>query len=264
MQFKSTSEKQQMTFSLSDYNPGITNSCSTRRIAELSELEKANDSFLFQGSFYGYMDMYSDRETVADYLDSHEGWFCRCSQPMQVEPLGENGYILKVGQFSYFGYDVEPKIAVVLNPPQNNIYTMHTVPIPGYQAPGYEVTYQSQMELQELDLHETLGKQVKRLFKSHQSPSKTIIRVSWTLDMSVAVSFPKFILKLPSSLIQSTGDRLLSQIVRQISPRLTYKVQQDFHNNLNLPIPPKSGRNFGKLESINSIKTLPERPGYAA
>ncbi|WP_425461531.1 DUF1997 domain-containing protein, partial [Hyella patelloides] len=39
--------------------------------------------------------------------------------------------------------------------------------------------------------------------------------------------------------MQNTGDRLLAQIVRQISPRLTYKVQQDFHSSKGLPIPAK-------------------------
>ncbi|MDY7014297.1 MAG: DUF1997 domain-containing protein, partial [Cyanobacteriota bacterium] len=62
------------------------------------------------------------------------------------------------------------------------------------------------------------------------------------LQLKVTVNFPKFIYKLPPSLIQSTGDRLLAQIVRQISPRLTYKVQKDFHRSLDLPLPPKQSR----------------------
>ena len=267
MQFKFTSYKQNMVLPVSDCDLSLADSCGDRavprfqrdrKIQELSplseiNLEKALNSFLFQGSFLGYMDMYSDRNTVAEYLNTHEGWFCRCAQPMQVEPLGENGYILSVGQFNYFGYEVEPKIAVVLNPPQDGIYTMHTVPIPNYQAPGYEVLYQSMMGLQELDLQQTLGKQIKQIFKSQKSRPITMTRVSWTLDMSVTVDFPQFIDKLPSSLIQNTGDRLLAQIVRQISPRLTYKVQQDFHTRFNLPIPPKSGRKFDRIDLIRDL-----------
>jgi hypothetical protein len=41
--------------------------------------------------------------------------------------------------------------------------------------------------------------------------------------------FPKFIRRLPQGLIQGTGDRVLAQIVRQVSRRLTAKVQDDFH-----------------------------------
>ena len=45
--------------------------------------------------------------------------------------------------------------------------------------------------------------------------------------------------RLSHSLIQSTGDRILSQIVRQVSRRLTYKVQKDFHQSLSIPFPQK-------------------------
>ncbi|MEM9544022.1 MAG: DUF1997 domain-containing protein, partial [Cyanobacteria bacterium P01_E01_bin.42] len=46
---------------------------------------------------------------------------------------------------------------------------------------------------------------------------------------------------------QTAGDRLLSQIVRQISPRLTYKVQKDFHQRMGLRLPPKSSRQLLRL-----------------
>ncbi|MFM6897022.1 MAG: DUF1997 domain-containing protein, partial [Microcystis panniformis] len=41
----------------------------------------------------------------------------------------------------------------------------------------------------------------------------------------------------------------LTQIVRQVSPRLTYKVQEDFHSSFNLPLPPASSRLFCRLDS---------------
>ncbi|MFP4008109.1 MAG: DUF1997 domain-containing protein, partial [Spirulinaceae cyanobacterium] len=40
---------------------------------------------------------------------------------------------------------------------------------------------------------------------------------------------------------------LLAQIVRQVSPRLTYKVQKDFHDRLGLPLPPKQSRLFEQV-----------------
>jgi hypothetical protein len=61
--------------------------------------------------------------------------------------------------------------------------------------------------------------------------------VEWELDLTVTVQFPRFIQRLSKSLVQTTGDRLLRQIVRQISRRLTYKVQEDFHFTLGLPMP---------------------------
>ncbi len=211
--------------------------------------------FLFQGNFVGYMDMYSDAETVAKYLDAHDHWFVSCAHPMKVEPLGNNGYTLIVGRFSSFGYEVEPKVALVFHPAQNRVYTMHTVPIPNYESPGYEVQYDAAMELQEITPEQILGTKITKVFPPQKSIPSMMTRVSWQLDLVVAVDFPKFIYKLPVSLIQKTGDRLLSQIVRQISPRLTYKVQKDFHTRLELPIPPKTGRKLQKVKKLsNSIE----------
>lgn len=104
-------------------------------------------TFVFEVSFQGRMDMYSDIDTVAEYLNAHEGWFCRCAQPMNVDPLTENGYILTVGKYGSFGYEVEPKIGIVLNPPVARVYRMHTIPIPDYEPAGYEVNYSAVMKL---------------------------------------------------------------------------------------------------------------------
>lgn len=204
-------------------------------------------TFLFEVSFTGRMDMYSDVNTVANYLNAHEGWFCRCAQPMKVEALeGNNGYALTVGQFGSFGYEVEPKIGVVLNPPVGKVYRMHTIPIPGYDPCGYDVNYQALMELTETAI-ENEATFTTGIFHKQRSIPSGITQVNWGLDLAVEVEFPKFISKLPTSLIQSTGDRLLAQIVRQISPRLTYKVQQDFHTSHDLLIPPKSSRQLEKV-----------------
>lgn len=207
---------------------------------EVASFETTAKPVYFQTHFEGYMEMYSNAETVAEYLNAHEGWFCRCAHPMRVEPIGNNGYTLVVGKFGSRGYEVEPKIAVVLHPPQKGIYLMNSIPIPGYQPPGYEVDYQSSLELLEIPTK-----------SSHQSEKfqipPVVTRVKWELHLKVAVKFPKFIYKLPLSIIQGTGDHLLAQIIRQISPCLTYKVQKDFHSRLNLPIPSKSSRHLQKI-----------------
>ena len=56
-----------------------------------------------------------------------------------------------------------------------------------------------------------------------------ITSVQWDLDLSVWVRLPRVVTMLPEQLVQSSGDHLLRQIVRQISRRLTWKVQEDFH-----------------------------------
>lgn len=196
--------------------------------------------FTFEVAFAGRMDMYSDINTVAEYLDAHEGWFCRCAQPMKVEPLTDNGYVLTVGKFGSLGYEVEPKIGVVLKPPVDRVYLMQTIPLPNCDE-GYEVNYRAKMKLLEVADRDTQAVN-KRLFGKQTSIPDRITQVSWDLELKVKVEFPQFIRKFSPKLIQATGDHLLVQIVRQVSPRLTSKVQQDFHERHNLSLPPKSSR----------------------
>lgn len=209
-----------------------------------NSLEQQN-LFTFKVSFEGRMDMHSDINTVAEYLNAHEGWFCRCAQPMKVEPLTDNGYVLTVGRFGSFGYEVEPKIGVILKPPVDRVYLMQTIPLADSDE-GYEVNYHAKMQLLEVATDSTQTV-TKGLFGKSPSIPEKITQVSWDLDLEVKVEFPQFISKLSSGLIQSTGDRLLAQIVRQVSPRLTYKVQQDFHNSHNLSLPAKNSRYLNKV-----------------
>lgn len=187
----------------------------------------------FQSEFQDSMEMYAEAKQVAAYLDTHQNWFSRCAQPMKVEPIGQNGYALVIGRFGAFGYEVEPKIGLELLPQENSIYRIQTIPVPNYVAPGYEVDFQASQTFVEIPTSEYFQEQEHDGTKLPQA----ITRVDWHLDLSVYLRFPKFIHKLPQSLIQSTGDRLLRQVVRQVSRRLTYKVQEDFHSSLGIPMP---------------------------
>lgn len=201
----------------------------------------------FQTDFLGCMEMYSDGKTVAEYLQAHEGWFRRCAEPMRTETLGDNGYILVVGRYGSFGYEVEPKMGVILEPPLNGIYNMHSVPIPGDKYLGYEVDYQSSMQLREVDVTQA-AKGIEKIYRKHGLELPEVItQVQWELHLKVSVRFPQFIYKLPFSIIEKTGDRILTEIIRQVSPRLTLKVQKDFHGRHNLPLPPKQGRLFHEI-----------------
>ncbi|MEH1893851.1 MAG: DUF1997 domain-containing protein [Nostoc sp.] len=170
----------------------------------------------FYGRYQDFMEMPASAEKVAEYLNAHASWFSRCAQPMKVQLLGENGYALVIGRFGAFGYEVEPKIGLELLPPEEGIYRIRTIPIPDYQAPGYDVDYKASLQL----------------IENNACSSGEVTRVEWELDLVVDLHFPRFIQRLPKSIIQSTGDRLLNQIVRQVSRRLTRKVQQDFQKSL--------------------------------
>ena len=199
----------------------------------------------FKTRFKGIMLMYAECDVVANYLNRHEGWFHRCAQPMKVEPFTEKGYILTIGKFGNFGYEVEPKFAVLLDPPVGTLYKMYNVPVPDEPDLGYEIDYYAEMLLTDKPWQDTIHnlQKAEKLFGDRPIP-EIITQVDWHLDLEVKVQFPKFIYKFPQKVLQAAGDRLLSSIVSQVSPRLTVKVQQDFHRTLNLPQPPKSASCF--------------------
>src|SRR4028119_13283 len=195
----------------------------------------ANEPTQFHSHFQDCMEMYAEAERVTAYLDAHQNWFSRCAHPMKVEPIGTNGYALVIGRFGSFGYEVEPKVGLELLPQEDGVYRIRTIPVPNYVAPGYEIDFQGSQTFVEVPTSEYVQEQ--ELDTTQLPPA--ITRVEWELNLAVGIRFPKFIQKLPQSLIQSTGDRILHEVVRQVSRRLTYKVQEDFHSSLGIPIPKK-------------------------
>lgn len=200
-----------------------------------------NEPIYFHSQFKDHMEMCADARTVAQYLDHHHEWFRWCAHPMKVESIGTNSYALLVGRFGSFGYEVEPKIGLDLLPQQEGVYRIVTVPVPGYSAAGYDVDFRAAMELVEVALE-----------PENQGIEPVITRVQWQLDLTVMIQFPRFIHALPKSLIQSTGDRLLRQIVRQVSTRLTHKVLEDFHQTHKIAIPKRSNRWFFRKSEMDS------------
>lgn len=196
----------------------------------------------FYSKFVDSMEMYADRQTVSQYFDVHHEWFRRCAHPMKAELIGANSYALVIGKYGSFGYEVEPKIGLDLLPQEAGIYRIETVPVPGYTTKGYDVDFRAAMELVELSTQEmtTVATQVPL-------PDK-ITQVRWELDLTVFIEFPRFIHALPKNLIQHTGDRMLQQVVKQVSRRLTRKVLDDFHQSHGLPIPNQSKLKFFKSQ----------------
>jgi hypothetical protein len=200
-----------------------------------------NEPIRFDSQFKDCMELCADMPTVAEYLDQHHEWFRRCAHPMKAEPIGTNSYALLIGRFGSFGYEVEPKIGLDLLPSQAGVYRIVTVPVPGYSAAGYDVDFRAAMELVEVPSEDKV--------RCDRGADPVITCVQWQLDLTVTIQFPRFIHALPKALIQSTGDRLLCQIVRQVSTRLTRKVLEDFHQTYGLAIPKRSNRwFFHKLE----------------
>ncbi|MEO0431601.1 MAG: DUF1997 domain-containing protein [Cyanobacteria bacterium J06656_5] len=192
------------------------------------ETLQTSETIIFEGYYVGNMEMFADINTVAQYLDSHQGWFTRCAQPMDVKPIGHNGYAISLGRFGSLNFQIQPKIGLHLLPQNQGVYRIETIPVPGHEPEGYDVDFKAAMSLAE--------KQQQEL------PVEQATQVEWELNLQTKVQMPKFIQALPQSLVKSSGDKLLNQIVRQISKRLTYKVQEDFHTMMNLPLPGRKRR----------------------
>lgn len=201
----------------------MTNMDSQQHSTAIIEPEKRSP-FRFFHHFSGTMTLYSDAKTVKEYLDAHQGWFVRCAKPMQAKPIGDNSYALTLGRFGALGFELEPKLGLELISEGEGVYRMETVPIEREDAHFYEVDYQAQLQL------------VEKTDTVSSEESLPVTGVEWTLDLGINLYFPRFINRFPKSVIQKTGDRLLTQIVRQVSRHLTHKVQVDFHTRHDLPI----------------------------
>ena len=146
---------------------------------------------------------------------------------MEVKSIDEQAYALTLGRFGNFGFEVEPTIGLRLLPQNAGTYAISTVPL-STQDPAlvdlYDVDFQANLSLEDSSSSDSTGE---------------LTAVSWDLDLSVWIHLPKMITLLPDGLVQSSGDHLLRQIVRQISRRLTWKVQEDFHASHGLACPPR-------------------------
>ena len=195
----------------------------------------------YSSHFSDAMEMLAPVEQVSAYLDRHDGWFRRCAKPMDVEVLDPQAYALSLGRFGNFGFEVEPTIGLRLLPQQQGSYTIATVPVPGSSTSMnalYDVDFQASLRLEQ-------GADPADAQQGQRSDGpQHITLVSWDLDPSVWIKLPKVITMLPDGLVQSSGDHLLRQIVRQISRRLTWKVQEDFHATHGLVCPPRKRAAF--------------------
>ena len=228
--------------SLSTLSTAEPSTIPSRAESELScpspPLRQSSDPRLrcYSSSFSDLMEMWAPAELVASYLDHHEGWFRRCAAPMTVRPLSNNGYSLTLGRFGNFGFEVEPTIGLELLPQDRGVYRIVTAASDQPETPLerlYDVEFNASLKLQE---------QLNPAEEDDGSALRT--EVIWDLDLNVWIQLPGVISLLPEALVQTSGDHLLRQIVRRISRRLTWKVQEDFHASHGLNCPPRRRAQF--------------------
>lgn len=225
------------SYSLPPVGPTATDEVIPPQGQTAEPLPHEDKNLVLQGQYAGQMEMAASVDNVGEYLNQHRGWFPRCASPMQVSPISDHGYALLVGHFSILGYEVEPKVGLYLAPLDQRIYRIDTIPVPDYEYPGYDVDFKAVLELKDQEKNET-----------NLSP---MTLVDWQLSLNVKIHIPRFMNALPHALVKSSGDRLLNQVVRQVSKRLTRKVQEEFHTTQGLSLPESYHRhhfwsNWGK------------------
>ncbi|MDJ1173056.1 DUF1997 domain-containing protein [Roseofilum capinflatum] len=191
----------------------------------------------FHLNYADCVELYAPEPVVAEYVNDHPSWFTRCALPMKAIPIGDSGYDLLLGRYGALQFEVEVRIGLQLIPrDEAGVYRISSIDLPDYTPPGYEVNFHGQFYLAEVPCCPT-PEYLQELQSYLILPSplpEVMTRWEWSLDLTVGVKFPHFIHRLPQSLIQSTSDRLLQQIVREVSRRLGKKVQQDFHQTLSI------------------------------
>lgn len=177
----------------------------------------------FRNHFVGYMDLYADAAEAIAYLDAHQGWFCRCAQPLKVKPISRNAYALGIGHVGALGYKVDPRIGLDLLPQKEGVYRIQSIPLPDQEPQAYEVDFQAVMILKEQPAPEEGG--------------TVMTSVEWQLDLTVTMPLPRFVQVVPQNVLQKTGDSVLAHVVKSISQSLTAKVQADFHKTVGVSVP---------------------------
>lgn len=205
---------------------------STQVSTKVSEAMVLNWTW-FRLHYEDKVDIYAPKAIVAEYLTKHADWFPACAAPMKVSSLGNNGYNLLLGRYGAFKYELEVRLGLELIPPDSSgIYRLKNIPLPDYYPPGYQVDFQGTFYLTELPTDPAMRLQVLSQEMPDLPPVMT--RWQWQLDLEVGIQFPQFIRAMPESIVHNTGDRLLRQIVSEVSRRLADRVQRHFHHALGI------------------------------
>ena len=72
--------------------------------------------------FFDSMWMFLPAETVAHHLDHQRVWFQPHEAHMTARAMDDQSYVLTLGQFRNFSFEIEPTTALKLLAQKNNIF----------------------------------------------------------------------------------------------------------------------------------------------
>lgn len=177
----------------------------------------------------GRVDLETDRLTLAHYLHDHAEWIERCFKPLKVFPLSPETYKLQFFRIGGLGFELEPCFGVKIWPEQDSVFWLSSIDLPEEEGLPYSVDCLSYFRLEELDLD------------SHHGP---LTRVHWDLKLDIWMQLPGFLQALPYPLVYRVGARVVNQVTRSMSDRLTHNVCTDFYRSVH-----KRGRRYKIIDT---------------
>jgi len=163
----------------------------------------------------GEVDLETPVEDLAKYLRHHHQWIHRCFKPLTVQPLGGADYRLQFFRIGGLGFELEPHFAITIWEEPQHCFRLASLNLPEDQSLPYRVDCQATFRIEQLALDPT-----------------PIARVYWGLLLKIDIELPGFLQVLSRSLVQKVGIKVVNQVTRSMSDRLTHNVCTDFYRSV--------------------------------
>jgi hypothetical protein len=175
----------------------------------------------------GQVDLQTDLPRLADYLQNHRDWIDHCFKPLKVEALSANTYKLQFFRIGGLGFELEPCFGVKIWADEGNIFRLSSIELPSDAHLPYKVDCQSYFRLEELSRSEGQDQPDQK-----EDSHPTLTRVHWDLQLCIQMELPGFLLALPRNLVHRVGTKVVVQVTRSMSDRLTHNVCTDFYKSI--------------------------------
>ncbi|GAB4218538.1 MAG: DUF1997 domain-containing protein [Synechococcales cyanobacterium] len=163
----------------------------------------------------GQVDLETPVEDLADYLRHHQEWIHRCFKPLKVNPLGEGNYRLHFFRIGGLGFELEPHFAISIWEEPLHQFRLDSLDLPEDEPLPYHVDCQATFRIEQLP-----------------DTDRPITRVFWGLVLKIDIELPGFLQVLSRSLVQKVGIKVVNQVTRSMSDRLTHNVCTDFYRSV--------------------------------
>lgn len=172
-------------------------------------------SVRIQAGRQGQVDMQTKRESLAAYLQEHQKWIDRCFKPLKVFPLSDSTYKLQFFRIGGLGFELEPCFGVKIWSEKHYMFRLSSIELPSDADLPYTVDCQSYFQLEEL-------------------PESGMTRVNWDLELDIWMELPRFLAAFPYNLVYNVGAKVVRQVTRRMSDRLTHNVCTDYYRSVGM------------------------------